>query len=130
MMFDNTVHGRTAILLIHCPDQPGIIAAVTEFITANEGNIIYLDQHTDRAQKVFFMRVEWEIEKFVIPAEQIGEYFNTLYAKRYDMYFRLYFSDYQPKMAIFVSKMSHCLYDLMAALGERSDLSACMADAK
>ncbi len=110
----NNEHGRTAILLIHCPDQPGIIAAVTEFITSNGGNIINLDQHTDRVEKVFFMRVEWDIEKFVIPAAQIGEYFNTLHGRRYDMYFRIYFSDYVPRMAIFVSKMSHCLYDLMA----------------
>ena len=112
-MSDND-HGRTATLLIHCPDQPGIIAAVTEFITANGGNIIYLDQHTDRIEKVFFMRVEWEIGSFAIPAEKIGEYFDTLHGRRYDMYFRIYFSDYTPRMAIFVSKMSHCLYDLMA----------------
>lgn len=112
-MADNT-NGRTAILLIHCPDQPGIIAAVTEFITVNGGNIIYLDQHTDRADKVFYMRVEWEIGAFAIPAERIGEYFETLLAKRYGMYFRIYFSDYRPRMAIFVSRMSHCLYDLMA----------------
>jgi formyltetrahydrofolate deformylase len=113
-MENNAPHGRTAILLIHCPDQPGIIAAVTEFITSNRGNIIYLDQHTDRTDKVFYMRVEWEIEDFVIPADQIAEYFNTLHGRRYDMYFRLYFSDYIPRMAIFVSRMSHCLYDLMA----------------
>ncbi len=112
-MSDHT-HGRTAILLIHCPDQPGIIAAVTEFITANGGNIVYLDQHTDRTDKVFYMRVEWEIENFSIPADRIGEYFDTLHGRRYDMYFRIYFSDYRPRMAIFVSKMSHCLYDLMA----------------
>ncbi len=110
----NTEHGRTAILLIHCPDQPGIIAAVTEFITANGGNIIYLDQHTDRVENVFFMRVEWDIENFVIPADRIGEYFDTLHGRRFEMYFRIYFSDYTPRMAIFVSKMSHCLYDLMA----------------
>jgi formyltetrahydrofolate deformylase len=113
-MPENTTHGRTAILLIHCPDQPGIIAAVTEFITSNRGNIIYLDQHTDRADKVFYMRVEWDIEEFVIPADQIAEYFNTLHGRRYEMYFKLYFSDYTPRMAIFVSRMSHCLYDLMA----------------
>jgi formyltetrahydrofolate deformylase len=113
-MSNENVHGRTAILLIHCPDQPGIIATVTEFITSNRGNIIYLDQHTDRTDKVFYMRVEWEIEGFVIPADQIAEYFNTLHGRRYEMYFRLYFSDYTPRMAIFVSRMSHCLYDLMA----------------
>ncbi|KAA6326895.1 Formyltetrahydrofolate deformylase [termite gut metagenome] len=110
----------TAILLIHCPDQAGIIAVVTDFITINGGNIIYLDQHVDREQKVFFMRVEWELGNFVIPKDKIEEYFHTLYALKYDMYFRLYFNNYKPKMAIFVSKMSHCIYDLLAryAAGE------------
>lgn len=104
----------TAILLMHCPDQPGIIAMVTDFINVNGGNIIYLDQHVDREQNVFFMRTEWELQNFVIPKDKIEEYFNTLYASKYQMYFRLYFNDYKPKMAIFVSKMSHCIYDLLA----------------
>ena len=107
-------NGTTAILLIHCPDQPGILATVTDFINVNGGNIIYLDQHVDRQQKVFFMRVEWELEHFVIPKERIAEYFDTLYAQKYRMYYRVYFSDYTPRMAIFVSKMSHCLFDLLA----------------
>lgn len=104
----------TAILLMHCPDQPGIIAMVTDFINVNGGNIIYLDQHVDRVENVFFMRVEWELERFVIPKDKIEEYFSTLYASKYQIYFRLYFNDYKPKMAIFVSKMSHCIYDLLA----------------
>lgn len=107
-------NGNTAILLIHCPDQPGILATVTDFINVNGGNIIYLDQHVDREQKVFFMRVEWELKGFVIPQERISEYFDTLYAQKFQMYYRVYFSDYTPRMAIFVSKMSHCLYDLLA----------------
>ncbi|OAV65396.1 Formyltetrahydrofolate deformylase [Bacteroidales bacterium Barb6XT] len=104
----------TSILLVHCPDQPGIIAVVTDFITVNGGNILYLDQHVDTVQNVFFMRVEWELERFVIPKDKIGEYFDTLYASKYRMYFRLYFNDYKPRMAVFVSKISHCLYDLLA----------------
>lgn len=107
-------NGNTAILLIHCPDQPGILATVTDFINVNGGNIIYLDQHVDREQKVFFMRVEWELKGFIIPQERISEYFDTLYAQKFQMYYRVYFSDYTPRMAIFVSKMSHCLYDLLA----------------
>lgn len=104
----------TAILLIHCPDKPGLIALVTDFINANGGNIIYLDQHVDRTEGVFFMRVEWELANFVIPRDKINEYFGTLYGQKYDMDFRLYFSDDTPRMAIFVSKMSHCIYDLLA----------------
>lgn len=113
-MPSSETNNTTAILLIHCPDQPGILATVTEFININGGNIIYLDQHVDREEKVFFMRVEWELENFRIPKERIEEYFNTLYAQKYKMYYRIYFSDYTPKMALFVSKMSHCLFDLLA----------------
>jgi formyltetrahydrofolate deformylase len=109
-----TNHSIHAVLLMHCPDQPGIIAVVTDFINVNGGNIVYLDQHVDRANGIFFMRVEWDLTRFNIPQEKIEDYFNTLYAQKYDMYFRLYFSDYRPKMAIFVSKMSHCLYDILA----------------
>ena len=59
----------TAILLLHCPDQPGIITEVTKFITDNQGNIIYLDQYVDRVNGIFYMRVEWDLSKFVIPKE-------------------------------------------------------------
>jgi len=111
---------NTAVLLIYCPDKPGILAAVTEFINHHKGNILYLDQYVNREEKVFFMRVEWDLTSFQIPKEKIDEYFQTLIAIRFDMNFRLYFSDLKPRMAIFVSKMSHCLYDLLAryAAGE------------
>ncbi len=104
----------TAILLLHCPDQQGIISEVTKFITDNKGNIVYLDQYVDRQDGVFFMRIEWDLADFLIPREKIHEYITTLYAQRYDMTFNLYFNDVRPRMAIFVSKMSHCLYDLLA----------------
>ena len=104
----------TAILLLHCPDQQGIITEITKFITDNLGNIVYLDQYVDREDGVFFMRIEWELDKFLIPREKIKEYIDTLYAQRYEMTANLYFNDVKPRMAIFVSKMSHCLYDLLA----------------
>ena len=104
----------TAILLLHCPDQQGIISEMTKFITDNKGNIVYLDQYVDRQDSVFFMRIEWELDKFLIPRDKIEEYVSTLYAQRYHMTFNLYFNDIRPRMAIFVSKMSHCLYDLLA----------------
>lgn len=105
---------NTAVLLIHCPDRPGILASVTDFINQQKGNILYLDQYVNRQDKVFFMRVEWSLDDFIIPREEIEDYIETLLAKRYSMTFRLYFSDVKPRMAIFVSKMSHCLFDLLA----------------
>lgn len=104
----------TAKLLVHCPDRPGILAEITNFITINGGNIVYIDQFVDHMENVFFTRIEWELEGFMIPRDKILDYFNTLYVQKYDMNLRLYFSDEKPRMAIFVSKMSHCLFDMLA----------------
>ena len=105
---------QSAILLIHCPDKKGLVSTITEFIFKNDGNILYLDQHVDTEQNVFFMRVEWNLANFTIPADKIGEYFDTLIGEKFEMQWRLYFSDYTPRMAIFVSKMSHCLHDILS----------------
>ena len=104
----------TAILLLHCPDEQGIISEITKFITDHHGNIVYLDQYVDCEDSMFFMRLEWDLENFMIPREKIEDIINTLYKVRYNMNFNLYFNDEKPRMAIFVSKMSHCLYDLLA----------------
>ena len=105
---------NTAQLLLHCPDQPGILAEVTNFITINKGNILHLSQYVDRVDNIFFMRIEWQLDDFFIPREKIYDYFNTLYAQKYKMSFELHFGDEPPRIAIFVSKMSHCLYDMLA----------------
>lgn len=105
---------NSVILLIDCPDKKGLVASVTEFIFKNNGNILTLDQHVDSGKQVFFMRVEWDLENFAIPREKIGEYFDTLVAQRFGMKWRLYFSDETPRMAIFVSKLPHCLYDILS----------------
>ena len=104
----------TAVLRMHCPDSPGIIAVLTEFINNNGGNILYLDQYVDRVNSILFMRIEWDLEHFLIPHDKIKEYFATLYAARYNITYRLSFTSHRQRMAIFVSKMSHCLYDLLA----------------
>lgn len=101
-------------MLIHCPDRKGLVLSVTEFIHANEGNIIYLDQHVDHHKKIFFMRIEWDLTGFLIPRAKIGEYFQVLIAKKFNMTWQLHFSDAVPKMAVFVSKLPHCLYDIIS----------------
>ncbi|MFI3318304.1 MAG: formyltetrahydrofolate deformylase [Rikenellaceae bacterium] len=105
---------KTAILLMQCPDREGIIAIATRFINENGGNIIYLDQHVDREQGVFFMRLEWDLSNFWIKREDMHEALTRIFTNRYGASFELYFRDEKPRMAIFVSKMSHCLYDLLA----------------
>ena len=105
---------NSAILLMHCPDNKGIVAQVTGFINDNNGNIITLDEHVDRLDKIFYMRIEWELDGFLIPQEKIADFFGTLIAARYNMTWNIYFSDKRPRMAIFVSKLSHCLYDILS----------------
>ena len=104
----------SAILLVHCQDKPGIVVAITDFIHNNGGNILYLDQHVDSEQGAFFMRLEWDLAKFVIQRDKIAEYFETLVGSRYGMTTQLHFSDKKLRMALFVSRMSHCFYDLLA----------------
>jgi formyltetrahydrofolate deformylase len=105
---------NSAILLMHCPDNKGIVAQVTGFINDNNGNIITLDEHVDRLDKTFYMRIEWELDGFMIPQTKIADFFGTLIAARYNMTWNIYFSDKRPRMAIFVSKLSHCLYDILS----------------
>ncbi len=104
----------SAILLMHCPDKRGIIAVVSEFICKNNGNIIFLDQHVDEVTGAFFMRIEWDLAEFVIPREKIGEYFDVLIGQRYQMEWELHFSSEIPRMALFVSRLPHCLFDILA----------------
>lgn len=102
-----------AILLLSCQDQRGIVAAVSNFIFSNKGNIIHAAQHTSEMDKVFFMRVEWELNGFMIPREEISPAFVHI-AQTFDMSWEIRFTDVLPKMAIFASQHPHCLYDLLS----------------
>lgn len=105
---------NTATILMHCDDQIGIVAKVTEFIQNNRGNILALDQHVDHEEGQFFMRIMWDLAEFIIPKDKIQDYFQTLIASAYNMQFKIYFSEDKPRMALFVSKMDHCLFDILA----------------
>lgn len=100
-------------ILIHCEDQKGIIAAVTNFIVKVEGNIIYIDQHVDVEQNVFFMRLECELTNKTIPLESIKNDFQQTIANAFKMSWELYTKEPKPKMALFVSKYDHCLFDIL-----------------
>lgn len=101
-----------AILLISCPDRRGLNAAVTEFIYKNNGNIEHSDQHVDNESGVFFMRIEWSLDGFGLIGPEIKKQFAVI-ADKFSMNWQLAFTDKKPKMAIFVSKKLHCLYDLL-----------------
>ena len=102
----------TATLLISCPDQKGLVAKIASFIYANGGNIIHADQHTDFAAGLFLTRLEWQLEGFNLPRDIIGTAFNAI-AQPLKATWQLHFSDTVPRIAIWVSKQDHCLYDLL-----------------
>ena len=100
-------------ILIHCKDQRNIIASITNFISEKKGNIVYLDQHVDRQQNIFFMRLESEFENSDFSTEVFKDSFQEHLASKFNMKWRIYSSEVKPKMALFVSKYDHCLYDLL-----------------
>ena len=104
----------TATMLIHCPDEKGIILSVTNYISRNNGNIVDLDQHVDSEQKIFFMRVEWTLSDFNIPRENIGAHFGYEVAQKYQMQYTVHFRDEKIRMALMVSKMDHCFNDILS----------------
>lgn len=100
-------------ILIHCEDQKAIIAFVTNYIASIEGNIIYLDQHVDADENVFFMRLECEFSAKSWNIDTIKTDFQTNLANKFNMSWEMYTLDQKPKMALFVSKYDHCLYDIL-----------------
>ena len=103
---------NTAILLISCPDQKGITATITNFIYQNNGNIEHADQHIDTQFNTFFMRAQWSLDGFKLSKEELTQELSSL-AKKFNMDWKLHFSDIPAKIAIFASHSTHCLYDLL-----------------
>jgi formyltetrahydrofolate deformylase len=102
----------TATLLISCADRKGLVAKIADWLFSHNGNILHADQHTDAAAGLFLMRVEWELEGFNLQRQFIGEAFDPL-AEVIDAKWQLHFSDSVQRIAIFVTKQDHCLYDLI-----------------
>ena len=100
-------------ILIHCEDQKAIISSVTNYIAGIEGNIIYLDQHVDANENVFFMRLECEFASQNWDLDNIKKDFKTNLADKFNMSWEIYTQEYKPRMALFISKYDHCLYDIL-----------------
>jgi len=99
---------------MNCPDQKGIIADVTNFIHDKKGNIVYIDQYVDRLKKTFYMRVEFEVENSRNYFNNFKKDFNNNLGGKFKLNCQFYLNKEKPKMAIFVSKYDHCLYDILS----------------
>lgn len=100
-------------LLMYCNDRSNIIASITNFIANNGGNIVYIDQHVDREQNIFFMRLESEFDITTFSIEDFKLLFKNSLVDQFEIKWRMYASDKKPRMALFVSKYDHCLYDIL-----------------
>ena len=109
----------TATLLVSCRDRTGLVAALSEFVFTNGGNILDADQHAEVETGLFFMRLRWDIGGFKLSRAEIDAAMRAL-AARFDLQWELTYSDIRPRVAVFASKAPHCLYDLLLAhqLGE------------
>ena len=102
----------TAVLLVSCPDQKGLVATVSDFIFRHGGNILHTDEHTDAESAWFLMRVEFDPEGFDLPLGEVARHFDPI-ADRFGMEWRLTQPGQRKRMVIMVSKYDHCLVDLL-----------------
>jgi formyltetrahydrofolate deformylase len=121
---------RTATLLITGKDQKGLVYRISEFVFRHQGNVLHADQHIDFETGLFLSRVEWDLEGFRLARDQIGPAFQRL-ADELEMRWELRFSDQPLRIAVFVSRLDHCLADLLHrhAIGElRADIVAVVSN--
>ncbi|PSB16858.1 formyltetrahydrofolate deformylase [Phormidesmis priestleyi ULC007] len=102
----------TATLLLSCPDQKGLVAKIANFVYSNGGNIIHADQHTDFLAGLFLVRIEWQLDGFNLPRDVIEPAFNAI-AQPLNAKWQIHFSDTVPRIAVWVSRQDHCLFDLI-----------------
>lgn len=108
-----------AVLLVHSPDRPGLVRAVTDFIFGHGGNIHALQHCVDAADMVTFIRVKWGMDSFSLPRGRCAERFRGEVAEKFDMKFEIFFTGDVPRMAVFVSRLPHCLSDIIYRLRAR-----------
>ncbi len=102
----------TVILQMICPDRPGLVSELAGWVAANGGSIRHADHHTDAGAGLFLSRIEWQLQGFGIPRDVLPEAAQAL-GQRLGGEAQLHFSDEFPRVAIFASKQSHCLQDLL-----------------
>lgn len=105
---------ESAILLIHCADRKGLVSTITTWLSDRNGNILEIDQHVDKQNGVFFMRVKWDLEGFRLASDTIAKTFEKEVASPLELQWQLHFSRKTPRLALFVSSFPHCLHDILA----------------
>jgi len=102
----------TAILLVSCPDRRGIVAALSQVLFGRGANILDADQHTDPQAGQFFQRIRFDLTGLAGDRAALEVAIADV-AGRYDMTWSLHYGDHRKRIAVFVSRYDHCLYDLL-----------------
>ena len=102
----------TATLLVTCPDRKGLVAALAQVLYGHGANILDSDQHTDPVAGQFFQRIRFDRAELHTDRATLERSIDEV-AGRFDMDWRISYSDRRKRMAIFVSRLDHCLYDLL-----------------
>ena len=103
---------KKAIFLVQCPDSRGILAAITSFFSSRNFNILHCQQYTDVRENKYFMRITVDVTAMPFTRHDLEKDFST-FAETIQAKWRVRYSDTKQRMAILVSKTSHCLYDLL-----------------
>ncbi len=125
-----TKNNSIAILLLSCPDRKGLVSEFSYFVSSNGGNITDLDEHVDQEEKVFFIRIAWDMKEFKIPSDKLNDAFTPL-ANKFNADWKINFSHVKPNLAIFVSKYDHCLQEVLwrHQIGEfKADISVVISN--
>lgn len=108
---------KKIIFLIQCEDRKGILSATSTWFYQRSYNILHCQQHTDNTEGRYFMRIELDMADLKTTRKQLEDDF-SVFAEQYNLSWECHYSDYRSRMAILVSKTSHCLYDLIARKDE------------
>jgi len=108
-----------ATLLLSCADRRGLVSRISHFIFERGGNIIDLSEHVDADERLFFLRVAWDMTGFSIAPDDLADAFAPL-AKEFDARWKIRLNHRKHRLAVFVSKADHCLLEILwrHSLGE------------
>jgi formyltetrahydrofolate deformylase len=118
------VNAHRAILLVKCPDRPGIVAAISSFLFRHGANITDFDQHSSEDESaVYFTRLEFQTDRIDLPLDDLEKAFALDVARPFSMDWRLTLSSHRKRMAVLVSRQDHALLELLWTW-KRGDLRA------
>lgn len=102
---------RELILTAHCEDRVGLVAFMSNWVFEQGGNVLHLDQHVDDVSRRFFIRIHWHMDHV---DDSMHAQFEREVAQKLNLDYQLSFTDTRPRMALFVTKLGHCLWDLLS----------------